>query len=501
MKIKRLLALLLSLCMMASLAVTAAAVEEEADPPQASMVAELPAPAEAVELDPEEPEPMLPAVPEAAVTQASGTCDCGKVVQVFVKGFLHPLYYDYKGDQTDQAFVLLHFLMNDQGESVKDISKRWKPVDVSNHKDGLPVEVGNHEDGPEYEFLYDYRMDPFTNAKQLGEFIDYLIETTGHEKVALTGMSQGTSVVTTYLMTEPDVYDKLETLILVSGSYQGVTVIGELLTRRLSLSMTSILNLVATMNDSPLFKAFINLLRVVFAPFKTSPAGNMIFGSKLYSWIVMKLAGQMPAIWTFIPGDPKDPEGYYAQARKLLTGNEKYKKLLDWADEYNYDIRPNVPAKLQEAKAAGVKVAIIAHYGKAAIPLLTTYDKQTDILIDTEYGSCGATVARIGKILTPEQIKNPAYLSCDGIIDSSTCVLPDQTWFIKYIGHDFMPSEALRMKIIHEKEFYPSIKSYADFPQYLRLTADKLHTIPLDEEPISAPTTIAEALAGLAAAF
>ena len=480
MKIKRLLALLLSLCMMAALAVTAAAVEEEAGIPEA--------PAAALVEDgvtPEE-EPAAPEEEPAAGTQAAGTCDCGEVVQVFVKGFLHPLYYDYGTDQQKQAFVLGHFLMNDQGESVLDITKHWLP---------LPEQVANHKDEPEFEFLYDYRMDPFTNAKQLGEFIDYLIEATGHGKVALTGMSQGTSVVTTYLLTGEDVLDKLETLILISGSYQGVTVIGELLTRRLVLSLPAILNLAATMSESPLFKAFINILRVVFAPFETNPAGNRVFGSKLYKWIVMKLAGQMPAIWTFVP------EEYYEEARKLLTSDAKYAKLLAMADDYNYNIVPNVKDRLQEIKAAGVKTAVIAHYGKAPIPLIKTNDRHTDILIDTMYGSCGATVARIGKVLTPEEIKNPDYLSPDGIIDSSTCALPDQTWFIKYIGHDFMPSYDLRMNIIHETGGYPSIKSYEDFPQYLRLTADKLHTIPLDEEPNPAPTTIGEAFAGLAAAF
>jgi len=484
MKIKRVLALLLSLCLVMALAVPVAAVEEE-----------LPAAAEEI-VSIQADEDAEPAGEDNAPTgeeepTESVACDCGEVVQVFVKGFLHPLYYDYEGEQTDEAFVLLHFLMNDQGESIKDISKHWKPV---------PEQVDNHKDEPEFEFLYDYRMDPFSNAKQLGEFIDYLIEATGHEKVALTGMSQGTSVVTTYLMTGEDVFDKLETVILISGSYQGVTVMGELLTNRLALSATSILNLLATLSDSPLFKAFINLLRVLFAPFETGPSGNAkIFGGKLYNWCIMKIAGQMPAIWTFLP------EEYYAQARKLLVGQEKYEKLLGWADNYNYNIRPKVPARLQAAKEAGVKVAIIAHYGKAAIPLVKTYDRQTDILIDTMYGSCGATVAPIGKILAADQIKNRDYLSPDGIIDSSTCALPDQTWFIKYIGHDFVPSFDLRMKIVHQvvvtPEDYPSIKSYADFPQYLRLTEDKLHTVPLVEEPAPAPTTISDAFAELREAF
>ncbi|MDR2687612.1 MAG: hypothetical protein LBB75_07655 [Oscillospiraceae bacterium] len=486
MKIKRLLALLLSLCLAAALAAPAMAVEEALE--EAVVLEEEPA-ALTPSAAPEEAQaPEEAATPEEApaAQAASGTCDCGEVVQVFVKGFLHPLYYNYGTDQQREAFVLGHFLMNDQGESVLDITKHW-----------LPVDVGNHAKEPEFEFLYDYRMDPFTNARQLSEFIDYLCKETGHDKVALTGMSQGTSVVTTYLVEYG--CEKLETLILISGSYQGVTVLGELLTNRLALSAPAIINLIATLGGSPLFKAFTNLLGVIFAPLETGPSGNTkLFGGKLYDWIIMKLAGQMPAIWTFLPAT------YYTDARKLLEGDPKYDRLLKLADDYNNNIVPKVREKLQEIRDAGVKVAVIAHYGKAPIPLVKTNYKQTDILIDTEYGSCGATVAPIGKVLSTAEINNPAYVSPDGVIDSSTCALPDQTWFIKYIGHDFVPSEALRMWIIHhdvEKDGYPGIKSNDEYPQYLRLTEDKLHTEPLAEEPAPAPANIGDAFRNLLAAM
>jgi len=202
----------------------------------------------------------------------------------------------------------------------------------------------------------------------------------------------------------------------------------------------------------------------------------------------------MPAIWTFLP------TSYYPEARKLLEGDAKYQRLLDLADDYHTNILPHVPAKLQETRAAGVKVAIIAHYGKAPIPLIKTNHKPTDILIDTEYGSCGATVAPIGQTLNLDNVKDPKYLSPDHIIDAGTCALPDQTWFIKYIGHDYEPSEALRMWVINSKEI-PTISTNPErFPQYLRLNADNT-TEPLDEGPANPPRTILDALLNLLAAM
>jgi len=113
-------------------------------------------------------------------------------------------------------------------------------------------------------------------------------------------------------------------------------------------------------------------------------------------------------------------------------------------------------------------VAVICAYGKAPIPLLSDTTYQCDMLIDTSYSSGGATTALMGQTLPPGGSK---YRSPDGLVDASTCVLPDQTWFIKYNGHQFLPSFELRQWIIHSKS-YPTIRSNPQFPQYLRLIDD-----------------------------
>ena len=484
MKIKRLLALLLSLCLVAALAVPVIA-EEDSDAP-VLLISTLEPAEEDEDLDFVD----IVALEEPiAITEEleAPACDCGEVLQVFVRGFMNPLYYDYGTDQQKEAFILGHLLMNDQGESVLDIDKYWLEDDVS-----------NHADEPEFEFLFDYRLDPFKSARELDEYIEYLCGATGHSKIALTGMSQGTSIVTTYLATYG--YDRLETLILISGSYMGVSVIGELLTNRWALSVPGIINLLATMGASPLFKAFMNLLGVVFAPFETGPSSNLafVFGGRIYNRFIMKLIGQMPAIWTFLP------VSYFEQARKLLDADPKWENLRVIADAYYEQVLLTTEQNLRDAKDAGVKVGIIAHYGKAPIPLIKKNDYQTDILIDTEYGSCGATVATIGKVLDPVGVKDLKYFSPDHIIDAGTCNLPDQTWFIKYVGHDFVPSHDLRMWFIHhdvEKDGYPTVFSNAEYPQYLRLTEDKEHTVPLVEEPAPAPTSIIDAFKALFAAI
>jgi hypothetical protein len=71
-------------------------------------------------------------------------------------------------------------------------------------------------------------------------------------------------------------------------------------------------------------------------------------------------------------------------------------------------------------------------------------------------------------VLPPSTSK---YRSSDGIIDAATCVLPDQTWFVKYNWHNPDCLEDLRQWVIHSKA-YPRVGANPDFPQYLMRTED-----------------------------
>jgi pimeloyl-ACP methyl ester carboxylesterase len=408
-------------------------------------------------------------------------CGCGEVLQVFVRGFLRALYFDYGTPKQREAFLPLHLLMDDQGNSRLPITKTW----VIDH---------DHLEDPEYEFLYDYRLDAFEQARQLDEFIETLCDETGHDKIALSGMSQGTSVVMTYMAVYGKTRARVETLILINGSYQGDVMLPELMTNRLALSAPATINFIESLlPSSPISAAFFNLWRLLPGAGLKTPASGDVFAplNAVYNWAITRLLGQMPAIWTFLP------ESYRDDALKLLEG-AKYAYLRERAGKYYAEVQSQVPFLLDEAIGDGIKVAVIAAYGKAPIPLTENAFYQGDLIIDTANESGGATVAAYGGTLpTPA---DTTYFSSDAVIDASTCNLPDKTWFIKGNGHDFMPSEALRQWIIHYSGT-PDIWANAEFPQFLRLTEDG-GTQPLTEGPApAAPQTLADAFAGLLKAF
>ena len=437
--------------------------------------------------------------------QAAG-CGCGEVVQVWVDGFGQALYYDEGTPEEREAgtihtdgilpslkWVALggalsarygswlplaggigqvlyglmgHLRIDENGRSVAPIGSHWV-IDEAQAED--------HKNEPEFWFRYDFRLDPFALAAQLNDFIETLLKKTGHSKVAITGHSEGTNIVMTYV----SVYGtkRLETIILANGGWQGLKLAGDLFTGQLALDPGAIANLIADLDDgSGLTRAGAELLRTSRLLDFTPALGRFLADKlmdPLFQTTLVPLLCTMPAVWAFVPA--KD----YQEAVKILGDDPKYDKLRAGADRYQREVMTQSPALLKKARANGVKVAVIASYQFAPVPVTKDSYYHSDRLIDTASSSGGATVAPYGQTLPPG---NSKYRSPDEVIDAATCALPEQTWFVKYNWHNPDCLEALRQWIIHSKG-YPSIRGNPDFPQYLKRTQDS-QAVPLRGDEI-----------------
>ena len=166
----------------------------------------------------------------ASAASGGGACGCGEVLQVWVDGFGQALFYDEGTPDEREAGIIRtdgilpslkwvalggalglryrswlpvaggigqilfglmgHLRIDEHGKSVEPIGSHWV-IDEN--------QVKNHKDEPEFWFRYDFRMDPFELAAQLNEFIETLCGKTGHSKIAITGHSEGTNVIMTYV--------------------------------------------------------------------------------------------------------------------------------------------------------------------------------------------------------------------------------------------------------------------------------------------------------------
>ena len=450
---------------------------------------------------------------------APKACGCGEVLQVWVDGFGQALFYGEGTPDEREAGMMVtdnimdsvpalllggamtlpslswdplaggisgvlysllgHLQLDENGKSVEPIGSHW-----------VIDEAQDHKTRPEFWFRYDFRLDPFELAAQLNDFIETLCKKTGHSKIALTGHSEGTNVVMTYIKEYGT--KRVETLILANGGWQGLTLAGQLFTKQFALDGPAIANFIANMLGTgydPLTHAAMDLLRTSnllwFAPLLGRGIKNTVM-DPLFEQALVPLFCQMPAVWAFIPDE------YFADALQMLGDDPKYDGLKAKVSKFHYEVMNQSPALLKKAKAGGVKVAVIASYGNAPIPVTADSTYHSDRLIDSALEAGGATIAPYGQTLPPGSSK---YRSPDGVIDAATCAMPDQTWFVKYNWHNPDCLEELRQWIIHSKS-YPSIHSNPDFPQYLRRAEDG-RAIPLEGPDDPPPETFGQAVLGL----
>ena len=372
-------------------------------------------------------------------------------------GLLRQLLRAAIGNDVDAQEIInsLKFFMSpysdiacdDNGNSIDNIgiASYWEDS-LANHRDWLEGYDANEpaiyrqvcdKVGADnvYAFNYDWRLDACENADRLNDFIDLVRSKTGKSKVTLVGGSEGTVVASAYIDKYKNKND-LEKLVLIDGAFCGVGVANAFkqdLYIDKDVLMSYVDEFCQTYSGSDINTGFLSLLICLLPGVVDSLCNylnDVIDDEAMLTSVyndVLKPLGNIPVLWEFIPYD-----SFYSAVNKMseIGFLDKSSGLYDKIVRY-HGVQGRVESNLKELKNKGVQIAIIANYGTPGIPITSGYKNQTDILIDTKYASAGATVADYGTKLNT----TGKYVSQDKIIDASTCVLPDNTWFVKGVQH------------------------------------------------------------------
>ena len=457
----------------------------------------------------------------SVAVSAQETCDCGHAPIVFIDGFnardlileqgtdnekvvfpfaedaipnmlkdnaatvwdLLDTRFDAETEQTvaDAVKDLLHGTeMTDDGASLYDVTVDW----------GYPTDPA-HSDGQYFKYQYDWRLDPFISAEGLRDFIAYIKELTGHDAVHLIGFSQGGTVLNTYLSQYG--YDGLETVIWYCGAHNGTSLAGSLFSGGMRLDAASVTGYVQNATeDTFLFNTLAALLQGLTDIGVTGGVLDMVNRSleKFYADGVMKdiflsTFGKMPGVWSLVPYED------YEAAKQFMFGEGEeaapYAALIEKLDRYHNEVQANSDAIIQAARQQVGKIAVIAKYNVRMMPVVDVADQQADSLIDTRHASCGATCADFGETLgedyTQQNDDGHDHLSADGIIDASTALFPDYTWFIKNAVHEtyIAYNEAL-LHHICDSDHQPDVFEDAAFPQFTYYSPAAGTTAPLTKD-------------------
>jgi pimeloyl-ACP methyl ester carboxylesterase len=288
-------------------------------------------------------------------------------------------------------------------------------------------------------FNYDWRLDPLYHADKLKDFIDAVKQLKGCEKVTLAPCSMGGTVVLSYL--EKNGAGSIHNCVFLSTAFQGTSVVGELFRRELYFDKDALIlriNQLGRDNFTKLAYPFLTGLLDEMGLFDLIlPVIDELIenvGARFYDEILCNSFGNMPGIWALVAD--KD----FESAKESMLDSDVKQKLIERIDYYHYNVQQKAQEILKNTLQESCFISIVSQYNMQGLPVNVSYKNNNDFLIDTTYSSAGAICADLDKTLGSEYVQQNTscghnHISPDNAIDASTCLLPEQTWFIKNLAH------------------------------------------------------------------
>ena len=301
----------------------------------------------------------------------------------------------------------------------------------------------SYDGNGKYTFNNDCRLDPVDLAHQLHEYIGWVQEDSGSQKVELVGSSYGTSIVVAYLNEYKDYRKNIDSVVLCVPSLGGVDLVGQLFAGDVTITPAALAQFINVMLGIDAVDLIISVLRKsgVFDPFITyglEPVLEMILMEALID-IVHDIVGTIPSMWTFVQ------DKYFYDALENVYGknynsdSHEYAVLIDRLIYYHENVMVRAEEIFSESVNDGVKMNVICKYGRPAVPLSENGNFRSDGAVGLKASSFGATCSMRDEFLPEDykQAKYPEYnfLSADGCVDASTCALPFNTWIIRGLEH------------------------------------------------------------------
>jgi len=287
--------------------------------------------------------------------------------------------------------------------------------------------------GRVYYLTYDWRLNPLDICDDIDAIVDRALAENGAGKVNLVCASMGGIETVAYLSKYG--YDKINRCVFLSSTFGGLYIVSDLFCGRLAVPADALYHFTADKADgSPALKLLLKILyRTGAFDAVSAMAGRFLarYRDKIYENLLRDLLGTMPVWWALVL--PED----YEQALGFMFGGreEEYAGIIDISRQLQAMVA-NRDALLREAASRGVAFTVVANYNSPAMPLYERAFANSDGGLETAPVSGGARVAPFGQTLGEGYVPaDPARLSPDRVIDASGCLFPASTWFVKDGDH------------------------------------------------------------------
>jgi hypothetical protein len=362
--------------------------------------------------------------------------------------------------------------IDDTGHPVSNLEVKTYPYSVAacspEEKSRVfgTIPISSYSDIVGEDHLYFFTYNSFGNnldeTENLYNFIQQVKRETGHSKVNIVPISLGSTIAVSLFENYPQVKDDLNKVVFIVPAIDGSCLVGDLYKGQLSTDDESLYKtmLPALMEDSYTGYLINILIRII--------------PKQILLDLLQKVLGALDDIllrnctmmWGLVPSDD------YDEAAQRLFANGKSPIIKQEAENY-HRAQVNAHKNMETLLEAGVKIFNIVDYNHPIYPFVPSSKvRNGDGLIHFESESMGATAGYINTPLPADyspvnpKCTDPAHnhISPDGIVDASTGLLPEHTFYFYNQDHEGTGRNDVIMKLATELLAYDTIEDVHSMP-------------------------------------
>ena len=322
------------------------------------------------------------------------------------------------------------------------------------------------------DHLYYFAYNSFGNnsdiVDELYDFIQMVKKETGHDKVNIVPISMGGSVANGLLEYYPEVVNDLNKVVYIVPALNGSSIVGDLYTKNLAFFDTEFLynGFLEALMDEEDARMIEVIARILPDEVLSSVLRNVA------DCLVEDVAANITMLWGLCP-----KEDYPAASAALLASKPKIK---EQTDKF-YRAQLNSLDNIQNLVDNGVEVFNIVDYDVPLYLIGNSWnDDNADGVIHLSSTAMGVESALVGETLGKGyQQKNTYAINCsdpahnhispDNVVDASTGLLPDHTFYFDGQGHEQTARNDAIISLATELLATDDIKdvySTPDYPQF-----------------------------------
>lgn len=407
-------------------------------------------------------------------------------------------YYDAVYKELSDVYAPIRLDENGNVWNDSGITEEQKQKNAADAHTDRKNAAGRYE-YREYEFYYDWRLDPIEVADSLNDYIEAVKKATGSDKVSVMVKCLGNNVLLSYV----DKYstESLKGVGIDVATSMGADFMSGMLSGKFGIDGNSLsrtfIDLSYRNNEltelADFVGAIFDMLDNMGVLDKLSETARNLIYSKIEYGIISAIARStfitMPGYWGIVSCEEFDDALNYVFGEEGSEKRTEYAGLIEKITNFNDTIKVNALPIMKSLEDNGVNVCIISKYGLQMLPVLKDGSLVGDEYVSAQKSSFGATTSTIYDTLSDEYIAQRVgegkgkYISPDKQIDASTCLFPDYTWFIKGEQHGwYAPQETDLLMRVMDADTQLTVDDL-ELPQYLVISYDESETLsPMTEE-------------------